>query len=83
MQTYVNSCNLEYFLGHRSQTCSSSDERLSSGEEAWVPVLGYWVAVLGLLVVLEGEWVVSESGAFCNVDCMGFMSPKSGIGVSV
>lgn len=83
MQAYLNSCSLEYFLGHRSQTCSSSDEMLSSGEEAWVPVLGYWVAVLGLLVVLEGALVISESGASWSVGCMEFMSPKCDIGVSV
>lgn len=83
IQAYVNLCSLEYVLLHMSQTCSSSDDRFSSGEEAWFSGLGYWGAVIGLLEVLEGAWLLSRGGAVWNSDCTEFMPPKFSIGVSV
>lgn len=83
MQAYVNLCSLEYVLLHMSQTCSSSNDKLSSGEEAWFSGPGYWGAVIGLLAVLEGAWLLSRGSAVWSSDCTEFMSPKFGIGVSV
>lgn len=77
MKAYVNLCSLEYVLLHMSQTCSSSDDRFSSGEEAWFSGTGHWGAAIGLLEVL------SRGSTVWNSDCTEFMSAKFGIGVSV
>lgn len=61
-QAYVNLCSLEYVLLHISQTCSLSDERLSSGEEARFPEPEYWLGVSGVLGALEGALLCSRSG---------------------